>query len=102
MISRRNALKTLGAAAAAVPLLRIDADAQPPAQAAAVPEGAVLNAIAEVVLPSDCDRPAAVAALTRWLRDYREGADTDHGYGFTRIRSTGPSPARNYPPQVAA
>lgn len=101
MISRRTALKTIGAAAAAVPMLRMDAGAQATSPTA-VPDAGVLNAIAEVVLPADCDRPAAVAAFARWIRDYHEGADTDHGYGFTRIRSTGPSPARNYPEQVAA
>ncbi len=26
----------------------------------------------------------------------------DHGYGFTRIRRTGPSPARHYPAQLVA
>lgn len=101
MISRRKALKTIGAAAAAVPMLRIDAGAQATSPAGA-PDAGVLNAIAEVVLPGDCDRSAAVTAFSRWIRDYHEGADTDHGYGFTRIRSTGPSPARNYPAQVAA
>ena len=101
MISRRTALKSIGAAAAAVPMLGMDAGAQP-TNPSVVPDAGTLNAIAEVVLPSDCDRPAAVAAFTRWIRDYHEGADTDHGYGFTRIRSTGPSPARNYPQQVAS
>lgn len=101
MISRRSALKTIGAAAAAVPMLGLEAGAQTTSPSG-VPDAGTLTAIAEVVLPSDCDRPAAVAAFSRWIRDYHEGADTDHGYGFTRIRSTGPSPARNYPQQVAA
>lgn len=101
MITRRKALKTIGAAAAAVPMLRIDATAQVISQPAA-PDERVLNAIAEAVLPSDCDRGAAVASFARWIRNYHEGADMDHGYGFTRIRSTGPSPARNYAQQVAA
>lgn len=87
-ISRRDALKSLGA----VPFLRFEQPGDP----------AVLAAIAEVVLPSEADRAAAVTAFTAWIAHYKEGADTDHGYGNTRVRSTGPSPARNYPAQIAA
>ncbi len=108
-ISRRHALKSLGAAAAAIPVFRLKAEAT------SLEEGsrgfhlqvddlnaATLAAIAEVVLPAEADRPAAVSAFTRWIANYKEGADTDHGYGNTRIRTTGPSPARNYPAQIAA
>jgi len=96
-ISRRSALKSLSAAAAA-PLLdsrgfRLQAEGLDPA---------VLAAIADVVLPVEADRKAAVAAFTRWIANYKEGADTDHGYGNTRVRSTGPSPARNYAAQITA
>ena len=59
-----------------------------------------LQAIAEIVLPVESDRPAAVRRFTEWIANYREGADTDHGYGNTRVRPTGPSPARNYPAQI--
>jgi Gluconate 2-dehydrogenase subunit 3 len=97
-VSRRNALKTLGAAAAAAPLFdsrsfHLQVEDLP---------AATLSAIAEVVLPSEADRKAAVTAFTAWIANYKEGADTDHGYGNTRVRSTGPSPARNYPAQIAA
>src|SRR5258707_2108290 len=108
-ISRRHALKSVGAAAAAVPVLRLKAEAT------SLEEGsrgfhlqvddlnaATLAAMAEFVLPAEADRPAAVSAFTRWIANYKEGADTDHGYGNTRIRTTGPSPARNYPAQIAA
>ncbi len=87
-ISRRNALKSLGA----VPFLRFGQPDDP----------ANLAAIAEVVLPAGADRKAAVAAFVSWTSNYKEGVDTDHGYGNTRVRNTGPSPARNYPAQVAA
>jgi hypothetical protein len=90
-ISRRDALKSLGAAVA-LPAFRL----QPENRAA------TLGAIAEVVLPSDADRAAAVGSFSAWIDNYKEGADTDHGYGNTRIRQTGPSPARNYPAQIAA
>jgi hypothetical protein len=96
-ISRRDALKSLGTVAA-VPVLRargIDFRAEGV-------DPAVLAAIAEVVLPSECDRSQAVAAFTQWIANYKDGADTDHGYGNTRVRNTGPSPARNYTTQIGA
>jgi hypothetical protein len=86
IVSRRDALKSLAAA----PFVRFPA------------EDATLAALAEVVLPSEADRKAAVAAFVAWHDHYTEGADTDHGYGNTRIRATGPPPAKNYPPQIAA
>ena len=94
-ISRRNAIKSLSAAAAA-PLVesrgfRLQAE-----------DPGTLAAIAEVVLPAEADRKAAVAAFTTWIANYKEGADTDHGYGNTRVRNTGPSPSRNYAAQIAA
>ncbi len=85
-LSRRDALKTLAAA----PFVRFPA------------EDATLAALAEVVLPSEADRTAAVAAFVAWHDNYREGADTDHGYGNTRIRALGSPPANSYPPQIAA
>ncbi|MEO6236692.1 MAG: hypothetical protein ABIQ52_06800 [Vicinamibacterales bacterium] len=96
-ISRRRALKSLGAAAAA-PLF----DARSFSLQAGGLDPVMLAAIAGVVLPSDADRPAAVAAFVGWIADYREGADTDHGYGNTRVRTTGRSPARDYPAQLIA
>jgi hypothetical protein len=94
MLTRRDALKTLGAAGvASIGRLRLQAQED---------RDAVLAAIAEVVLPAEADRKAAVAAFAEWIDNYKEGADTDHGYGNTRIRATGPSPARTYPAQIAA
>ena len=95
-VSRRDALKTL----AAIPIFR---RAAPPAfrlKAEATTE--TISAIAEIVLPTDADRKAAVKAFEDWIAGYREGADTDHGYGNTRVRPTGPAPSRNYPAQIAA
>jgi hypothetical protein len=101
-VSRRGAIKALGTAAA-VPILRLKAAAR--GLQAEELDAATLAAIADVVLPSEIGvngRKEAVGAFTRWVRNYKEGADTDHGYGNTRIRSTVPSPARNYPAQMAA
>lgn len=108
-ISRRRALKTLGAAAAAGGVLGVAESA--PSAAADVPQSSdtitsdALLPIAEVALPGELGesgRREAVSAFVRWVRSYKEGADTDHGYGTTRIRTTGPSPVRNYPAHLAA
>ena len=107
-ISRRNALKSFGVVATA-PIFRLKAEAARVEKEsrgfrlqAEELDPAVLAAIAEAVLPAEADRKAAVAAFTRWIANYKEGADTDHGYGNTRIRTTGLSPARNYAAQIAA
>jgi len=97
-LSRRAALKTL----AALPISRLK-----PGPISRLKPGApgdlasTLSALAEVVLPADADRHAAVAAFVSWHDQYKEGADTDHGYGNTRIRATGPAPSRDYPAQIA-
>jgi hypothetical protein len=106
-VSRRGALKTMGAAAAA-PIFRLKAEATligpSPGQSGfhLQVEDPTLTALAESVLPAEADRKAAVAAFVSWIANYKEGADTDHGYGNTRVRNTGPSPARNYAAQIAA
>jgi hypothetical protein len=92
-ISRRDALKTM---AAAPVISRLKAGA------AYSLDIATVAALGEVVLPSEADRKVAVAAFISWIDNYTEGADTDHGYGNTRVRATGPSPAKNYPAQLAA
>ena len=82
-ISRRDALKTL----AAVPLFGLEDPSLPPNRRKLTQVGdATLRAIADVVLPSEADRKAAVHAFTAWIANYKEGADTDHGYGNTRVR----------------
>lgn len=98
-ISRRDALKTFGAASAA---FRLKPEATRSLRLQAEDRTAVLLAVADVVLPAESDRKAAVSAFTSWIDNYTEGADTDHGYGNTRIRALGPSPARSYPAQIAA
>jgi len=92
-ISRRDALKSI---AAAVPVL------VQPGSSGLQSQDATLAALAETVLPAESDRRAAVTAFIRWIDGYKENADTDHGYGVTRVRATGPSPAKSYPAQIAA
>jgi len=66
---------------------------------------ATLQAIAEVVLPTSLtkdEQHAVVTQFVTWVANYREGAEMGHGYGATRVRHTGPSPAATYPEQLAA
>jgi len=55
--------------------------------------------LAAVVLPSELGAAGlenAAAQFERWVRDYRPGAEMEHGYGFTRLRSKPPAPAPAY------
>jgi len=61
-----------------------------------------LRALARVVLPSGVDAAAAAAKFAEWVRGYRAGAEMDHGYGFTRLRTKPALPAANYARQLAA
>jgi hypothetical protein len=77
------------------------------AQAAGFPgdQGATLRDLAGVVLPSELgaqNLEKTVAAFERWVQQYRPGAEMDHGYGFTRLRSKAPSPAPAYLSQLRA
>ena len=103
-LTRRDAVKTLVASSLAAGSSSLQAGdllqaVDPGSLQAGDP---VLSAIAEIVLPAEADRAAAVKGFSDWVANYKEGADTDHGYGNTRVRPTGPSPARNYPTQIAA
>jgi hypothetical protein len=71
------------------------------AQTAAFPAGQedTLAALAAVVLPSELG-PSRIRDIAHrfeiWVRDYRPGAEMDHGYGFTRLRTKPASPAPAY------
>jgi len=65
----------------------------------------LLRAVAAVVLPSSLGRAGTdrvAARFERYVREYRPGADTDHGYGFTHVRPKPASPAPLYRKQLAA
>jgi len=77
------------------------------AQTAAFPgdQEETLRTLAAVVLPSELgpqNLEKTVAAFARWVREYRPGAEMDHGYGFTRLRTKPPSPAPAYMRQLRA
>jgi hypothetical protein len=64
-----------------------------------------IRVLGDVVLPQEIGterRAQVVAGFLAWLQDYRPNVDTDHGYGFPRLRRTAPSPAPKYPAQLDA
>lgn len=101
-MKRRTLLQLLGSLAAALSRPgRLFAQAPPLGPS----DEARVHAIAEAVLPDEigaAGREAAVKSFLGWVRGYRADAETDHGYGFTRLRRTGPSPALRYTGQLNA
>lgn len=62
-----------------------------------------LHALGEVVLPSELGQSGttrAVESFKRWMSEYREHAELTHGYGTSRIRYTGPTPATRWASQL--
>lgn len=98
-MKRRQAIKALTAAAAALPLARVQlrADELPADQVF------VLRDIAATVLPSAIGNKGqneAVDNFLRWIREYKEGVALSHGYGEPRLVKSGPSPAPGYSIQI--
>ncbi len=76
------------------------ASAQAPFGEAHLPR---LVALAAAVLPQEIGAEGqrrAVDQFLRWTRDYKAGAERDHGYGVTAIRTLPASPAATYPAQL--
>lgn len=62
-----------------------------------------IAALADLLLPQeigDSGRTAVVRDFLRWHAEYRAGTDTDHGYGFPRLRKTPAPPAVKYSAQL--
>jgi hypothetical protein len=62
-----------------------------------------LNDLAAAVLPESLGRAksgAVAAQFARWVREYHAGAEMQPGYGFTRVRYKGESPAPRYLEQL--
>ena len=100
-MQRRIALRWLVSLAAAIPVSRVRVWAQ--TAAFPVDQGDVLRALASVVLPSALGPDGldkSSAAFERWVREYRPGAESEHGYGITRIRYQAASPAPAYLSQL--
>ncbi|MEO5762758.1 MAG: hypothetical protein ABIR28_10655 [Vicinamibacteria bacterium] len=102
-MNRRTWFETVAAIAGVLHFGRVRAWAQ----TASFPLGQTvpLRAIGEAVLPESLGeegRARVVTDFTVWLRDWKEGVDRDHGYGFTRIVRTDSSPAGHYVAQIEA
>jgi hypothetical protein len=55
------------------------------------------------VLPStlgDEGRAEVLQRFRAWLKGYEPGAELDHGYGHTRLQTTGPAPGAAYEAQL--
>lgn len=66
-------------------------------------QASTLEALALVVLPASLGRKGILqetAKFEAWVRNYREGADTEHGYGRTRVVPLPTSPAPVYMKQL--
>src|SRR5437764_1043098 len=100
---RRRILQFLAAAAGTIPFRPWQAWAQTvtfPGEHAST-----LEALATITLPASLGREAALAQakhFEKWVQDYRPGADTDHGYGHTRVVPLPSSPASIYLEQLEA
>lgn len=95
MMQRRTMLQTALAVVAWRPFGQ-GAAAQAPFGEAHLPR---VVALASVVLPQEIGadgQRAAADQFLRWVRDYRGGAERDHGYGVTGLRTAPPSPAVKY------
>lgn len=71
------------------------------AHLAAAPE--TLDALGRAVLPNelgDAQIGRTVAAFRRWMDGYRENAELNHGYGNSRLRFSGPTPATRWMKQL--
>ena len=100
-MKRREMVRTLAGAAAALPLLRVPLEAQEIASDLVF----LLRDVAATVLPSVIGRKGqdeAVDNFLRWIREYKEGVPLSHGYGEPRLVKTGPTPAPGYAKQLAA
>ncbi len=96
---RRTLLQRVSGLLAVLPFFRANADAL------FSPQHRTLLGVAAVVLPSELGKAgieAVAAKFEQYVREYRPGADTDHGYGFTRVVPKPPSPAATYAEQLSS
>jgi hypothetical protein len=95
MLPRRRLLQS-ALAGLAISARPTRSSAQRPFGDADIPR---LRALARLVLPGELSADAlgrAVDQFVRWTRDYRPGAERDHGYGVTGVRVLPASPVIRY------
>lgn len=99
VVHRRTLLHTALALLAWRPSRRLAAAQAPFGEA----HLARMTALAGVVLPSALGadgRDRAVADFMDWVRDYRAGAERNHGYGVPDLRTLPPFPVADYAAQL--
>ena len=99
-VSRRTFLAAVAAALPSAAFVRL-------AHAASVDDLAgrpqTLHALGEAILPAELGRArtmAIVDGFQRWIAGYRENAELVHGYGTSKLESTGPTPATRWAAQL--
>src|SRR6185503_5629946 len=101
VLTRRGFLASLAATA---PLAVVVRRAHAAAIAHLRADPSTLNALAEVVLPAKALGRAgllhAASEFRDWQTGYREGAELNHGYGTSRLRTTGPTPVTRWTRQL--
>jgi hypothetical protein len=100
-LSRRRFLASL---AGALPVAVFVRHAHAAAVAHLQSDPATLDALAEVVLPSAALGKTGFAkeveSFRKWGAEYREGAEVNHGYGTSRLRTLGPTPMTRWSAQL--
>jgi hypothetical protein len=100
-LSRRSFLASL---ASAVPLAVVVRRAHAATVEHLQTDAATLTALAETVLPAVALGKAGVSkaaiAFREWGTGYRESAELNHGYGTSRLRSSGPTPLTKWATQL--
>jgi hypothetical protein len=99
-LSRRSFLASL---AATVPLAIVVRRAHAAAVEYVQGDPATLDALALTVLPSQLGRAGIMreaASFRDWAAKYRENAELVHGYGTSRLRTTGPTPMTRWAAQL--
>jgi hypothetical protein len=100
MLSRRQFMGWLAGLIPAAAIVR-RAHAASITYLIAAPE--TLDALGAAVLPSELGGTATgqvVAGFRRWIDGYRVSAELNHGYGNSRLRFTGPTPATRWARQL--
>jgi hypothetical protein len=100
-LTRRRFLASL---AGALPVAIVVRRAHAAAVAHLTADPATLDALAEVVLPSAALGKTAltreIESFRKWGAEYREGAEANHGYGTSRLRTLGPTPMTRWSTQL--
>jgi hypothetical protein len=102
MLSRRE---FLGWMAATVPVAAVVRRAHVAAVGFVQSDPRTLNALGEAVLPASLGTAGirrATEDFRRWMSEYKEGAELNHGYGTSALRVTRATPATRWATQLDA